>query len=181
MTTEERAFKTNAIINTLAGGKMIEFKLKELTDATHNDLSFVEEQGFVSVKRSGLANSTIMYSLTEKGRDVCDADGLLKYTEVKKIEKAKAEDKSQLEEKLKALQADEFEYKEKLRKRNQEIENLQTENLKLSIENYEYKQTRRPEEEQISFITLLKGYWWLLVLAVSLGLCAGGLIMRVLS
>lgn len=129
MTMEERATKTDAIIGALESGKMVEYRLKEKTNPTHNDLSFVEEQEFVLVERSGLANSNIMYSLRQRGRDVYNAGGLLNYLELSRQREQKLLDKSELEGQIAVLQKDKLLYDQTIRDKDAEIKRLQTINL----------------------------------------------------
>ena len=155
---EERATKTDAIIKALENGTKIEYRLKELTGATHDDFSFVEEQGFVQLRREGFDGATIIYQLSPKGREVYNANGLLNYLEQIKAEQIKAADKSQLEERVKTLQANELEYKEKIRVREDEMEALKAENLILSSKHLTNQNKIHPLTITLKILELLKWF-----------------------
>jgi hypothetical protein len=161
MTKEERAPKIDAIIRALESGNKIEHILKELTHATQDDLSFVTGQDYVSVVRTGLASSTITYSLKPKGREIFDAGGLLSYLELARMKEEKSLNNSEIEKQVNLLQKEKLEYEQNLRNKDSEIKRLQMENLKLSNEHLENQNDIAPIDKMLKYIELFKVFMWI--------------------
>jgi hypothetical protein len=59
-----------------------------------------------------------------------------------------------------------------------EIEKLKKQNLILSNEKMEYEKTIRRLHEELTISSLLKNWWWLIVVAISLGVTIGGFLLN---
>lgn len=132
-----------------------EFDLTDFIDKNGRQMySSNESKAFADLmQREGLIRVFGDFCALEKfGLKVCNSGGWLKYLSDKEKQETELELKTQEKDKLdleiKSLQKENFEYQQTIREQNDRIRNL---------------------DEQIKFISLIKLYWWLIPILISIG------------
>ena len=96
-----------------------------------------------------IRKSNTYVELTKRGFDIKKEGGWIKHLESIEFEKQKLLKNDKLDREIKILQKDNFEYQQVIREQKNRIRDL---------------------DEQIKFISLIKLYWWIIPICITIGI-----------